>query len=330
MRLLISGYGGSPEGNGGNTAGVYDTGLGRFVWESGIEGISFMCADEERDVIFGAGEAADGGRVYMFAKDNGGYALCGALDVKGGSLCHLAYSKKHEAVAGACYGNGDVFTAKVGRSGFGGFVSYVAGEGDSRAHCAVFSADENFLYSADIAKDIVNVFSVSGGELKYESCARLGDGAGPRHLILIGRDIYVITEYSNEVYRFTESGANAYEERQRTSILPDGFDGPSYGSSICFLPASGGEGFIYAANRGPDVIAALKRKADGSLEVAGHYGCAGKWPRHIEIVDINEKKYLAIANERSGFLSLHQIDEADGSFGEPELRVPFGRVSFVL
>jgi 6-phosphogluconolactonase len=326
MRLLISGYGGKS----GDTAGIYDLNEGRFIWRSGIESISFICEGED-GAFFGAGEHDDHGFVYMFTPDgNGGFRLADAARIDGGALCHIAYSRRHKILTGACYASGDVFSLAVKRDGFGKMKSYARQGGGvaklSRAHCVVFNRDEDELLSANIALDRLYRYEIKDGALLESGYAQMDGGIGPRHLYMLDGRRYVITEYSNEIIALDDADETGAASIQRISTLPDGFDGESYCSTLCFLPLHAGFGYMYAANRGADTIAVFKRdKLTGRLEKIHDCDCGGKCPRHIEIV--GQAPMLAVANQDSGEVTLFKIN-GDGSLGERAAVIPFEGASF--
>jgi len=81
--------------------------------------------------------------------------------------------------------------------------SYFSQKGEkdeiSRAHCVVFCPDEKYLYVANIALDRIYEYEIKNGQLNETQFAQLDKGVGPRHLLHTGKEIYVITEYSNEI-----------------------------------------------------------------------------------------------------------------------------------
>jgi 6-phosphogluconolactonase len=322
MRLLISGYGGKS----GDTAGVYDLDEGRFVWRSGVGSISYMCEGED-GAFFGAGEHNDHGFVYMFLPDaNGdGFRLADTVRIDGGALCHIAYSRKHKILTGACYASGDVFSLAVKQDGFGVMKSYIRQGGPdaelSRAHCTVFNLKEDVMYSANIALDRLYRYEVNDGALNEAGFAQLDSDVGPRHVYLRDGRRYLITEYSNEIIVLDNNGV-----LRRVSTLPDGFNGKSYGSTICFLPLPGGFGYMYAANRGADSIAVFEHDTStGGLAKIHDCSCGGKNPRHIALV--GKEPLLAVANQDSNEVVFFTINK-DGSLGEQAAVIPFEGASF--
>lgn len=350
MRLLISGYGGdSPATGAGHTAGIYDCEEKRFIWESGIPRISYMCTDETGQTLFGAGEHDRYGEIYMFKACGSGYRLADTRRVPGGSLCHVAYSPEG-LLSGACYENGDLFAVAVKKDSFGETLYYARQGGAekqgqesmlSRAHCAVFTADGRYMYSANIALDRIYCYEIANGVPKEQGFTSLDKGVGPRHILVLSDTLYVITEYSNEIIRLQLEAPDRPVYADRAGMLPSHYKGPSFGSTLCYYPQSSVDfaGYVYAANRGANTIAVFKRRHDGTLHKVHDNACVGDWPRHIALVGGLSAKtglagtypspMLAVANERTGRVSLCPIHPADGSIGGEACGIPFAGASFV-
>jgi 6-phosphogluconolactonase len=250
--------------------------------------------------------------------------------IDGGALCHIAYSYKHKILTGACYASGDVFSLAVKQNGFGEMKSYTrqgGGEAElSRAHCVVFGLDEDELYSANIALDRLYRYEVKDGALLETGFEQLDSGIGPRHIYMLDGRRYVITEYSNEIIAPDNEDETGAAVTQRIGTLPDGFDGKSYGSTLCSLPMPAVFDYLYAANRGADTIAVFKyNKFTGGLKKIHDCPCGGKYPRHIDV--IGREPMLAVANQNSGEVVLFKI-HGDGSLGEKAAVIPFEGASF--
>jgi len=330
MHLLISGYGSKDQASGRNdTAGIFDTCNEKFIFKSGISGISFMCSSDK--YFFGAGEHGGSGLVYMFSKDGSDSLLLDTLEITGGGLCHIAYSCKHNILTGACYENGDVFSVAINDDKFGEICSYIPQRDEkeevSRAHCVVFSPDENYLYVANIAFDRIYEYEIENGRLKETRYAQLDKGVGPRHLLHTGKEIYVITEYSNEIITLCPDDLKVIN---RIDTLPDGYTEKSYCSTLCLSSA----GYLYAANRGSNTIAVFKRNDNGDLTKKHDCSCLGDWPRHIALIggtddtgkDCDDPKLL-ITNQNSNQMVICSLNP-NGSLGEKVFDLSFDGVSY--
>jgi 6-phosphogluconolactonase len=285
--------------------------------------------------------------VYYFLPEGDSYRLADTRKIPGGYLCHITYSRKHKMLMGACYQSGEVFTLPVGEETFGGMRSYIKQEnGDgalTRAHCVELCGEERYVYAANIALDRVYRYGINTAGLCELSYIQLDSGVGPRHICLVGNIMYIITEYSNEIITYKINKSEAFSTQHasdasyisnlpinRISTLPEGFTGKSYCSTLCYLPTGNRTGFIYAANRGANTIALFGRGADGALTKIRDFSCMGDWPRHIAIIGKEtETPLLAVANERSGYVTLCNINADTGYIGEPFAAILFGGASYI-
>lgn len=326
MKLFISGYGGRDT----NSIGLYDLGMNcrekRLLWSSNIEASSYLSYHD--NLLFGITEKAHGSFVYMFMDEGDKYRLVDSRELHSHILCHITYLPKNRVLIGSCYGSGEVFSIKVGDKKFKELLCTLRqGENDcteTRAHCGVSDVEEKSLYSANIALDRIYVYDINQGMLKEREYIQLDKGEGPRHIALyeeLGL-IYVITEYSNRIIILKQED---FKILQSISTLPQGFNGESYCSTLCFTKD---KKYLYAANRGANTIGVFSVKKDGLLEKISESECFGDWPRHIELV--GDDKYIAIANERSHQVVIAQRDCQTGQIGEVINSIDFKSPGFVI
>ena len=255
------------------------------------------------------------------------------LQISGAALCHLCFCEQTKVLHGSCYGNGQVVALSVGHNGFEDVrTDRILGlnePGTPRAHCCILSPDGRFLLTAAIDQDRVYISRVAADgsfdanrELPF---FQFPQGSGPRHLKFhpAGHTLYVITEYSNEIFALdyaAESGE--LQLKQAVSTLPQGFRGESFGSAL-LITRNGKR--LYAANRGADTIALFSAASDGTLEQTAQYPCGGHWPRHLEFT--KDEAMLLSANERSCSVTLHAVDSENGSLCI-QTQIPFDRPGF--
>lgn len=261
--------------------------------------------------------------------------LLDRVEIRGGQLCHLFYSDATHTLYGSSYGSGYVTAIGTERGVFSGVKSSVpVGEGrpgTPRAHCAVLSPDSRFLLVAAIDQDCIYSFQTAGdGSISTElepMCAGLPGGSGPRHLKFHpdGAVVYAVTEYSNEIFVLSYTAETGKLQLQQTvPILPAGFSAESFGSSLVI--SSDGRR-LYAANRGADTVALLQIAEDHSLAPIAQYPCGGHWPRHMEW--FWDEKMLAVANQRSNSVTLHQVEPTTGAL-TVAAQIPFDRPGFAI
>ena len=312
MKLVISGYGANPA----NTIALYsfkDSNL-EMQWQTSVENPSYLC--EEDGYLFTVTEAQNYACVYLFQRTTSGYQLLDQKTIEGGDLCHITYSKKNKALFGACYGTGTLFSIRVEEGGFGDILFHEVQVSEkltktpvslTRAHCVLLNKEESMLLVINIELDRIYFYEIHEGFLKLVRTLDTPSGTGPRHAIYSAdeRFIYIITEYSNEIFIYGNN--STMDMLQRVSTLSPNYTGISKCSTLCFSK----EGtFLYAANRGADTIAVFTVKKDGTLELIQQYDCEGKHPRHMIISQ--DGRYLIICNQFSDNIIVFELDEVTG------------------
>jgi len=330
MKLFISGYG----ENTTPSIGLYNVtnnNSTECIWNSNLPGASYLSIYDE--FLFGISELEQTSEVHMLKKSPDGYSHVDTREIEGGSLCHIAYLPINKILVGACYESGHVFSIEVREDGFGEVTTStrqgvgrqsITNECLTQVHCVVANKAETELYSANIALDRIYKYKIHCGKLLENGYISLPKGEGPRHIYLnpVEDMMYIITEYSNKIF-IVSLIDNEMNIINSVSILPDKFEGESFGSSLC--TTLNGK-FMYAANRGADTIAIFKINKDGNLIKVADSSCYGRFPRHISLV--GDGSYLAIANQESNNVSLCKIDDRTGNLNE-EMSIPFYKPSFV-
>ncbi len=307
MEFLLSGYGEYPS----QTLALYSHHKGQVErkWFSSIVNASFVC--EYEGYLFTITEEQDYAVIYLMQRVDNGYVLLDQKRIDGGCLCHITYSSLNKALFGACYETGTLFSVQVEDNTFGELLYQEVqslGNADqlTRAHCVLLNKAETQLAVVNIALDLVYLYDINEGYLTCKDQIALPKGTGPRHAVYSEDEslLYIITEYSNEIYLYS---AMTKQLLQRTTTLSPEFLGNSNCSTLCF---SKDYKHLYAANRGADTIALFQVNKDGSLTWLKEFSCGGKHPRHMMIS--KDANYLMICNQFSGDLVIYEIDRQSG------------------
>jgi len=306
--IIITGYG-SAEDRMIAEYQIEQSGEYQKLWQTSIPNASFVCKDDE--YLFTVSELDEYGIIYMLRREAIGYKLIDRRRVEGGALCHITFSVKHKTLYGACYGTGTVFAVRVQEQGFGEILySEIQHNGDqnelTRAHCVLLNHHEDELLTINIALDQIICYRLEVGVPVLSRTIALPKGVGPRHVIYSEDEtyLYVITEYSNEIFVLeNESG----KLLQRISTLPESYEGVSNCSTLCF--SKDGK-YLYGANRGADTIVQFAVNAQGELRRMKEYPCGGKHPRHMIRTKIGDM--LIICNQNSNQVVAYLIEEKTG------------------
>lgn len=314
MKILVSGYGSDSSAD---TIAIFENGV--KLWGEYIDSPSFIAFSDSGKYMYTITEARYA-KVYSYEIGESGIKKLDELEVPGTVLCHITYSERYKLLIGSCYGTGNVFTVKVKNGKFEEVRSTDESvpknrpEGTcTRAHCALLNHAENMLAVANIALDMIYLYSVSPNGLEECGYIELYEGCGPRHLVY-GPDekkMYVITEYSNEIIVIDMCKRSVITS---VSTLPFGISAKSNCSAICFSPDCK---FLYGANRFTGTIVRFKLDSDGIPCEPMWFRCGNaestKNTRHMRMFsDWN----LVAANQDSGEVIIYKLSSLNGM---PEL-----------
>lgn len=323
MEFISSGYGEPPQ----PTVCLWNDGLAQPIWQG--EAVQPSWLQQRGKHLYAAGEMPGQGRITTFVHRQNEWRQAASFSLPGSVLCHLAADEQGKWLAGSCWDGGDVFLIAMDKDGLPAQIaSHVrqqkSGADNSNAHCAAF--DKELLYVANLGLDAIYSYSTAGGRLEGTGRLDLPAGTGPRQLVLHPQKqrIYLITEYSNQVLALAYDNGKL-EWLQSASTLPPGFNGQSYGASLCLSPDGN---YLYGSNRGHNSVVCFKVDKDGLLKDAPvHVSCGGDWPRHIAIM--GEGRVLAVANQKSGTICFLPINPENGSLAAPMMDFPHPEVSYV-
>ena len=334
--LLISGYG---PGNAQEASiALYEMTsrleFNQILWEDKVPASSYLCT--YHDICFGIREDDGSGAVLCFQRQEDKYILKDKLELTGGALCHIVYQPKSQVLYASFYETGHVAAIKVEDFHFTKVLNFFQIEpiipgGLTRAHCCALEPDGTRVFTANIALDRIYIYDTEAGALKPNQnlpFLQLDKGIGPRQLKFhpLLNYLYMITEYSNEIYVFLYEKINGEPKvtlLQKISTLPEGFTGTSYGSA---LDISKDGRFLYAANRGADTIAVYDINPDGVLNKIQDKSCGGNYPRHIALT--KDDMGLIITNQNSNEVVILQVDEYNGMLVDMITRRTFYQPSY--
>ena len=335
--IFISGYG--PEKGSQPSIALYeitnDLEITKELWKDSIESPSFLCT--YHDNCFAIREESDSGTILSYQRIGDSYVLRDELLLTGGALCHLVYQPQNSVLYCSFYETGHIAAIRIENYHFSKVLNFfeippIEAGGLSRVHCGALEPDGSGIFFTNIAQDRIYFYETKEGVLittPFDEMLNLKKGIGPRHIKFhpLLNYLYVITEYSNEIYAFKyekENGKPKFTHLQNISTLSDNFTGKSTGAS---LDISKDGRFLYASNRGADTIAVFDISPDGLLTKIQEISCGGKCPRHIALT--KDDKGLLIANQESNEVILFSVDESIGKLIKPICRKYFYKPSFV-
>lgn len=322
MKSLISGF--SVQQN--TSLALFSEEQAAPLWAENIESPSFIVCSGEW--LFAVTENQSYAVIYAYRKEGDGYRLTDRRNVEGALLCHIAYSARNRMLIGSCYETGNViYTGFDPETGLFDEVHSIFQKKEgviSRQHCSVLNKAEDKVFTMNLGLDRVYVYGIANGELTEEKVLDVKAGSGPRHARLSADEklLYVITEYSNEIFVYdTES----WELKQSISTLPPEHFGKSNCSTLCISPDNR---FLYAANRFADTIAQFAIGEDGLLTMLAQFECGGRNPRHMELTP--DGSTLVICCQDSDWVVYKRLSGENGLPVQTVREVPFWTPSCVV
>jgi len=272
---------------------------------------TFLQVHATRPLVY-AVVAEPEGKVRAFAIEaDGGLRLLNEVSSKGAGPAHVQIDRTGKWVGTANFQSGSAAVYRIEADGklseavdsvqHSGKGAHATRQRGPHAHQVTFSADNKWMYVADLGIDAVMVygFDAGTGKLTPAEPLRTPAGAGPRHIALAKKRIYVLNEIASTVSVF-EKG----KLLETVNALPDGFTGNSSSAEILLDKAGK---FLYASNRGADTIAVFRvgAKLQKIADVK-----VGKVPRGFVLSP--EGKFLLAGNQDEGTVQVFKVDGKTG------------------
>jgi 6-phosphogluconolactonase len=248
----------------------------------------------------------------------------GSMNQGGGGPCHVFLTDDNKYLLTANYGSGSLSVVALNDFGIPEKVTDKLQFGaKSHPHMVIFNPVRQVYYMSDLGLNRIYIFKseiidgiLLGDETTY---IQMEEGSGPRHMVVdkAFRNLYVINELSSTV-SVIDITAKVPVLKQTISTLPEGYSEKNYCADL-HLSASGK--FLYGSNRGHNSIVVFSVARIGELTLSGHFPCGGDWPRNFAVN--GSGKTLAVANQRSGLISLFSIEKGGKALDADSHSTPF-------
>lgn len=256
-------------------------------------------------------------------------AVSFAIDPKTGQLSHIGNGPLADSMANiatdrggkvlfsASYGGNKVALNPLRASGVVAEPKQVIPTG-LNAHAFLPSPDNRFVFATNLGSDQVLsfAFDATAGTLTPSDppAIKTPEKSGPRHFVFHpnGKFVYLIHELNGDVAAYSyEAKSGAWGEIQRTTALPEGFNGKPWAADIHITPDGR---FLYASERTTNTLTAYKVDAtSGKLTTIGSMPTE-KQPRGFNIDPTG--RYLAAVGELSGGMTVYAIDQTSGALSK--------------
>ena len=291
MKVIISGYGSDID-----SLSLFDLDLENYfvnIKDSLIlNQASYVISYKEHNKTFVITYTKDPLKLVSYCINRCKFKKIDEIDVPYLSLTHLLYNKKEHILFGCSYKDGMYLKVNIND---GYFSNLICRENDkpSLCHCVIGIDKYKEIGIIDIKNDIINIYDY---DLNYKRSINLPKEVGPRHGIFHNNKLYVITEYSNEIYVIDYK-----KNRILQNISTLSFPVKSYGATLFILNDK-----LYASNRGEESIAVFNMDEKGLLKLDHAMPCYGNHPRHMILSKDN--KYIISCNKNSNTVTVIDIE----------------------
>lgn len=233
------------------------------------------------------------------------------------SMANIAVDRSGKFLFSASYGGNKVALNPLQPNGVVGEPKQVIPTG-LNAHAFLPSPDNRFVFATNLGSDQVLAFAfdAAAGTLTPSDppVIKVPEKSGPRHFVFHpnGKFVYLVHELNGDVAAFAyEAKSGAWNEIQRTTALPEGFNGKPWAADIHITPDGR---FLYASERTTNTLTAYKVDASsGKLTTIGSVPTE-KQPRGFHIDPSG--RYLAAVGELSDSMTVYAIDQSSGALGK--------------
>lgn len=326
IRLFASGY--NESGEKGFVVLDLNRGKGSFKVLSEADAgknPSYFCISGKTGLVYAANEVMEfngvkggGVTVLKYNPETGNTEKIKELMVPEGGPCYISLSPQENYLLLASYSSASIAVVKLDEKGMPEKVTDTisfspADSAVSHPHMIAFGPAGKKVYLTDLGLDriIIYDFDAATGHLSEapDGVINMTKKSGPRHFVFnqAGNKMYVICELNSTISVFEVNENGGLRPVQTVTTLGDGFTGESFCADI-HLSANGK--YLYGSNRGENTIVVFRIENDGKLSLSGRTSCGGNWPRNF-VIDPSGK-YLLVGNQKSGEITLFEIDDKTG------------------
>jgi 6-phosphogluconolactonase len=254
------------------------------------ENPSFLTISKNAKFLYAVNEVNNGDVSAFAIESDGKLRLLNKVKSKGDAPCHLNFDKSGKWIAVANYTSGTAAILPVAADGkLGEAVATVQHKGKGvdpkrqegpHAHSVNFSADNKYLYVADLGLDEVKIyaFDAKTGAITEKAQLETPKGAGPRHVALGKNGLaYVLNEMGSSVSVFRWNGEPKGKLLSTVSAIPADYKGNTSGAEVVLHPDGT---LLFSSNRGHDSISIYRASVlTGAMQLLGQQPIGGKVPR---------------------------------------------------
>ncbi|GAB3640504.1 lactonase family protein [Spirosoma arcticum] len=293
---------------------------------------SFLAIHPSGNYLYSVNEAAQAGpnnagavSAYDVDRATGKLNFLNDQSSLGQGPCHISIDQTGKTAFVSNYGGGSLAVLPIKTDGtLGAATDSVQHTGTgpntkrqekAHIHSATLSADNRFLYVADLGTDKLHLYEadVNSSTIKPAQMpfVTVKPGSGPRHFAFHpnGKFAYLVEELTSSVAVFSRDAKTGALTLLSDNVktLPADFSVQNTSADIHIDPSGR---FLYQSNRGRDALALFSIGNDGRLTSLGDEPTMGKTPRNFLIDPKGD--FVFVANQDSDNITIFRRDQKTG------------------
>lgn len=271
-----------------------------------FERCTYMTQNETH--IYGVIETKEGS-IVSYKKNADKLKYVDKKSSYGEGPCHIEINKENRLIFVSNYNNGYLTILKMKDDGTIGekIYSKVENSKKSHMHCVKTSIDNKYFFAVDLGQDVLTAFEIKENNIKELDKIKFRKDTQPRHIAISGKNIYVITEKSCELYSIKFDNQKL-QITNVISLLPKDVE-IKENYTGCAIKTTKDFKYIYATIRGHNSISIYK-VSKNNVKLIQNISCEGNLPRDLEID--KKGKYVLVANQKSNEITVFKRNLING------------------
>ena len=276
---------------------------------SSISNPTYLCLNQERNLLFSLIQENDRSGVIAFRKINHEWqeiSRCFASKING---CHINYYEKTQTIYISNYHEGIINVYQFDTDKLN-LLQTLYHTSHSRLHFTDVFPKHSILFACDLGNNAIITYKIKkDGQLHKLFVNKTHDEMGPRHFVIHPslNKMYVIGEYDNRVTSFDITENGQLVENISYPTLPSDCTDSASGAAIKMTKDGN---YIYTSTRFSNFISVFKVLENGNLERIQTIDSVGQIPRDFALTE--DEAFILVPHQDSDFISIFKRGRSTG------------------
>lgn len=222
--------------------------------------------------------------------------------------CYISYNSNNDIILTANYHTGSIVAYKL-KNNKVVKLDEVIHKKNSHLHYCAYTPDNKFIIACDLGTDRVLTYKLENNKFKKINEYKSTHNSGARHIVFHKNNkiAYLICELDSSIEILEYNDKNGeFSFINKINLVSDSEQ--KWASAIRITNDSK---YLYATNRGKNLIIAMKILENGNLEKIASYNTSGDIPRDFNFS--SDENFVIVGHQESDNLTLFERNIANGT-----------------